>query len=192
MSNGKFPLPRLPHNEVRGCEDLGKMIAPAWKVVWVGKFQGINRLGSSHPTMPSWTAAGALLLLAGPDNNPWLWQPWQEISGFAGAPWQPENAPKAWNSNVLAAVRSFVAAFQAETNHLKRFNFMKKTNDNYSEGRNAFIDLVKSRWNSQWHISDIILQSMNDNACGPAQMLKRFKRRAVCVLERRFTELHKN
>ena len=81
-------------------------------------------------------------------------------------------------------------AFQVEMNHMKRFNFMKKNNNSYSNGQDAYIKLVNFQLNSQWHITDIVLQTMTDYACGPVQMLKRFKRWTVCVPELWSTKLH--
>ncbi|KAL6303062.1 hypothetical protein BKA93DRAFT_826945 [Sparassis latifolia] len=98
---------------------------------------------------------GALLDLFGAEKDLWTWTTWTTLIQVDHPPWSPEakeNPPEGWDENKALAVRAFTQKY-FNTNAKARMNFMKKQADDYSEGRNMWIE---------WATDTYCMCKMND------------------------------
>ncbi|KAI6097725.1 P-loop containing nucleoside triphosphate hydrolase protein [Pisolithus croceorrhizus] len=137
--------------------------------------------------MPSFTVAGALLQLSEGGKDPWNWPQWQAITGLSSAPWVVETEttphPLGWDAQTLDAVQAFVRAFDTRTKQEDRVRFMRKRDDTYSVGREAWRTFVTTHWLKEWRLERKVMDILQDNALAPIDQVKRFDAQALPPME---------
>ena len=125
--------------------------------------------------MPAVTLAGALLTLAG-KRDPWRNLTWCNHTHLTVSPFKAHddirNMPPGWTFSIQESVRHFAEEYW---NHSLPEQFIKKQNDKYAAGRDAWNSLVHDSWSRRWGMNrciDDAMAAMDFDAWGIMKNLK--------------------
>ncbi|GBE89337.1 hypothetical protein SCP_1503450 [Sparassis crispa] len=117
--------------------------------------------------MPTVILPGALLDLHAAEKDLWSWPTWATLVRTDHPPWSPEaeeNPPEGWDANMVLAVRAFVEKY-FNTKAKNKFDFMKRQTDEYSKGRNAWIQWVADTYRTckvNARVDEILIEANRD------------------------------
>lgn len=111
-------------------------------------------------TMPAVTLAGALLTLT-EELDPWRHLTWRDHTQLTTSPLEESDdvydLPPGWTLSIQDSVLDFAEAYW---NHSRPQEFIKKQNDEFAAGRDAWNSLVHDSWSRTWGISRRIDDAM--------------------------------